>query len=303
MSRARFSIAYAGPSLDDGVMDVRELAPALLAAGQLFNAANTALNGDRAEVRVNAVATGEGSFEVVLDLSQTTIQHFVDLFSSREVVAAGVLIGLLVGSYEVGKGIIWLTKRLKGRQPDEVTNVATDSVRLTIGGESVELSRTVWELFRDFPVRVSLRDLVEKPLRRPGVSSFRARSGEYEEVVTEDQAPYFGQAILPEEVVSEESLTSAFTIVSLTFKEGNKWRLDDGNGPISVLILDSDFLSRVDANQIAFSKGDLLICDVVRKQTRVVDGLKTEYVVERVVKHTPGYRQMSMDFDGRDSEP
>ena len=191
MSRARFSIAYAGPSLDDGVMDVRELAPALLAAGQLFNAANTALNGDRAEVRVNAVATGEGSFEVVLDLSQTTIQHFVDLFSSREVVAAGVLIGLLVGSYEVGKGIIWLTKRLKGRQPDEVTNVATDSVRLTIGGESVELSRTVWELFRDFPVRVSLRDLVEKPLRRPGVSSFRARSGEYEEVVTEGPGSIF----------------------------------------------------------------------------------------------------------------
>jgi len=48
MSRASFSIAYDGPPLREGVMGVRDLAPALLAVGQLFDAANTVLNRDEA---------------------------------------------------------------------------------------------------------------------------------------------------------------------------------------------------------------------------------------------------------------
>lgn len=46
MSQTTFSIAYDGPLLHDGGMDVRDLAPALLSAGQLFDAANAVLNGE-----------------------------------------------------------------------------------------------------------------------------------------------------------------------------------------------------------------------------------------------------------------
>lgn len=46
MSRATLTIAYDGQALRDNAMDVRDLAPAMLGLGQLFDAANSALNGE-----------------------------------------------------------------------------------------------------------------------------------------------------------------------------------------------------------------------------------------------------------------
>jgi hypothetical protein len=45
MSRAHFKVSYNGVALQEGRLDVRDLAPALLAVGSLFDAANRALNG------------------------------------------------------------------------------------------------------------------------------------------------------------------------------------------------------------------------------------------------------------------
>jgi hypothetical protein len=71
VSRASFTIAYDGPALRDGAMDVRDLAPALLAVGQLFDAANTVLNRDQATVKISVTATGQGSFEISFEVLQS----------------------------------------------------------------------------------------------------------------------------------------------------------------------------------------------------------------------------------------
>ena len=57
MSQTSFSIAYDGPAVESGSMDVRDLAPALLALGQLFDAANSVLNDERTTISVNVQAT------------------------------------------------------------------------------------------------------------------------------------------------------------------------------------------------------------------------------------------------------
>ena len=53
MSRATFTIAYDGPALTNHTMDVRDLAPAMLAVGQLCDAANVVLNGERSKIQVH----------------------------------------------------------------------------------------------------------------------------------------------------------------------------------------------------------------------------------------------------------
>ena len=59
MSSHSFYIAYDGPALVTNEMDVRELAPALLALSDVFNEANAVLNGERANVQLNV----KGSFK------------------------------------------------------------------------------------------------------------------------------------------------------------------------------------------------------------------------------------------------
>lgn len=57
MSDAEFRLTYRGPAVDDGTMDVRDLAPALLGVGQLVEATNRVVNGEiaAAKVRIRTV--------------------------------------------------------------------------------------------------------------------------------------------------------------------------------------------------------------------------------------------------------
>lgn len=78
--KAAFKIAYDGEALRDHSMNVRDLAPALLSLGKLFDAANLALNGDKATVNLQVKAHSAGSFEVALELFQSwgaQVSHFL----------------------------------------------------------------------------------------------------------------------------------------------------------------------------------------------------------------------------------
>ena len=162
MSRADFSIAYDGPVLQDGTMDVRDLAPALLAVGQFFDSANRVLNGDRASIRVNVVATNDGSFEVLLGLDQSLIDQAFDFLASDDITAAIHLKELLAGAVCSGifvGGIITYLKRTKRRRPDKLENLENGRTRVTIQGSVFEVLQDVVRLCQDDSIRKSLQKL------------------------------------------------------------------------------------------------------------------------------------------------
>ena len=105
---AEFSVAYDGPAVQDGSMDVKELAPALLALGTLCEDANRLLNSDRAKVAVRVQAMQPGSFHVSLDVLQhiTTVLGKEGVESAKSILE---LLGLIVG----GGGIIGVLKLIR----------------------------------------------------------------------------------------------------------------------------------------------------------------------------------------------
>ena len=297
MSSAKFSIAYDGPALKGGTMDVRDLAPALLAAGQLFDAANGVLNGERASIKLNVDATGEGSFELFLEVAINFKAQIVGIFSGDDVTAALQLKELVLASSPAAVGLIWLVKKLRGRSPDRVKQGKGDNVIISIGETSIDVPLRLLELYQNIPVRTALEKLIRDPLQKEGIDKFQVRQNkEAQETVEGEEAEYFARPNIPEEVLVEDTRRAAFSIISLAFKEDNKWRLYDGNAPIYASIEDEEFLYKVDSNQIAFAKGDVLICIVKMKQSRGLNGLSTEYVVERVIEHRPAARQLAIDF-------
>ena len=306
MTSTSFSIAYDGPALRDGRMEVRDLAPALLAVGQLFDAVNRIINGDQASIKVNVVATREGSFEVLLGVDQDIIQKAVEFLGSDEAEAAINLRELIVGGGTLAVagigGLIWLVRRLLGRNPDKLEKLNNDWVRITTNNETFEVPIKLLRLYKDIPVRDALQRLISEPLEREGIEKFVASDSTHKETVGKDEAPYFKRPDLQDNMLTDDTKRVAFSIVSLTFKQENKWRLHDGSNTISAVIADEEFLSRVASNEVAFSKGDILICEVRMMQFRSGNKLKTEHTIQRVIEHKRAMRQIPLNLEAHEEE-
>lgn len=294
MSRAEFQIAYDGFALRDGTMDVRDLALALLAVGQLFDAANYALNGEKTKVSVHVKATKEGSFEINLEVIQSLVDQAKSFLSSDFVVAAINLKELILGGTI---SLCWLVKKLKGGKPDKIERLAGDTMRITIGSESFDVPLKLLRLYQDLAVRSAVEQMVKEPLEKSGIDTFKVIENHITIIeVTKDEIGSFANPEFAEKTLLDDVRQSAFSIVSLAFKEDNKWRLHDGNNQISATINDPEFLAKVNRNEVSFSKGDVLVCKVRVRQSQTSSGLKTEYIVEQVIEHIRAPRQLDLDI-------
>ena len=299
MSTCRFAIAYDGIAVADGRMSVKDLAPALLAVGELFDAANAVLNEDAAKVEAHVKATSEGSFEVALEFVQTSlVNQVVSLFSGDKVTAILQIKEFIFGTLGVG-GVITLVKWLRGKKASKIEHLDEGGTKITAeDGTTLEYPLKVLRLYEDRKVRLALHELIAVPLQKSGIDEFQVRNGDRVEAsVRKEDSEHFDASFLFESEVTVQVMDMQFNIVSLAFKERNKWRLTDGHHDISATIEDKDFLSRIDAYEEAFTKGDTLSCRVRIEQSTVLNQLKTTYTVEKVLEHKAGTRQARLDFD------
>ena len=132
-------------------------------------------------------------------------------------------------------------------------------VRVIYADESFDVPLELLRLYQDLAVRAALEKVVYRPLQSPGIDvvEFGDRILPSQRV-NEAEGVFFRSPEVPEKVLVSDTRVAAFSILSLAFKEDNKWRLHDGSNSVSAVIEDEEFLGRVNRNQIRFAKGDVL---------------------------------------------
>lgn len=303
MSQTTFRVYYDGEALKESEMDVKELAPALLAFGELLEESNRVLNGDKATVTVKVKAFQAGCFGIDFEVIQSVLQHVKNLFadgtSVREAVDLLNLIGIspFDATVATSGGLFYLLKKAKGRKPKSRTVLESGNVRIYFEeGDPIETTPDVVDLYVDEGVRRAINHTMA-PLEKDGIDTFCIGwDNKREEIATKEDVPSFAPPAYEPVILSEdeEPQERYFSIISLSFKDDNKWRLSDGTSSIYAMIEDRDFLNKMERNAITFAKNDLLLVRLKTRQLQCRDGLKTEYVVVKVVEHIKAVKQMHL---------
>ena len=270
-------------------MDVRDLAPSLIALGQALDRANSLLNGDQATISLNIRATRPACFEVGLVLQQL-VRGADDILSGDFFTNAATLIELLVGGPTVSVGVFKLAKWLKGRKPDIVQEgeegivLEVDKLRLSV---PVEVAR----LWNDGPLREQLEAFV-RPLQREGAGRVVFKDeGKELESLARDEAEYFNVGYENEEETEYIIPRQRLQITSLTFRKG-KWKLSDGGNVHWYAMEDEAFADSIEKG-VRFGKNDILVCEVLMTQRLDDSGkLKLDYAVMRVLRHITSSQQL-----------
>lgn len=294
MANAEFTLQYDGPALRAHEMNVRDLAPAMLGVGEVFDALNTLFNGKATEVAVNVRAHQPGSFTVVFDVVQV-VKSGVEFLAGTEVAAALQLKEVLVGAAGGVGGLIWLIRKLRGRTPERIEKLSPGMFRLTVNNEIYDVPMELLQAYQELSVRRALERFISRPLLKSGIDEVRiVDGGTLVAHVTDDEAALFKAPEPSDDVVVDDMRKAAYTIRDLSFDEDGTWRLNDGNNPIKVKMEDKNFLSQVENDEIRFAKHDVLLCLVHFKQRRTPKGLSNEYTVTEVLQHIPAPRQLRL---------
>ncbi|GGO16071.1 hypothetical protein GCM10007972_24700 [Iodidimonas muriae] len=301
-------MAFEGEPFAEGEIDVNDLAPALLALGDVIQAANRALNGGRVHARLKLRATNEGSFEALLSIDVSMVDAIRDILdavaeSPDRVVAADQLLDLLIkGGTILGVSLTSLfgaVKLLRGRRPDKVEDRGDGMTSITVNQTTIIVDKRTVDLLENLPTREALEDFGSKALGVPGVTSLKIgeKGSEDELVLTANDRSAFK---VPEPVDEEPQIDVMerevwLKIVTSHFRDGYKWRFTDGGDkPFTADMEDAEFLNQALEGKIALSANDTLRCQIREEQKLTSAGLTKEVKVVKVIEHIPGAKQFRL---------
>jgi hypothetical protein len=297
-----FRVTYDGPALANHEMDPRELAPALLAVAELLESSAKVLFGENVKLKINVKGSFQtGSFNIDFVTGLQWLKSIRDLFAGEN--AAAVANGLAIltplgffGAKGVAQLLVWLDRRKITRVEvlPEVDGMPRQA-RIYVGEAFCEVEKEAVDLLRDVGVRKAF-DKVLAPLDRAGVDTFAVGQGVgFNLVVVKEERAAFDAPDVEEDLLIDDTRRMVFSIISLAFKEDNKWRLSDGAATISATISDQSFLDDVNSSVETFAKGDVLVCTVRVKQWQTQQGARTDYEVIKVEEHRHAARQIRIE--------
>lgn len=299
-----FQVVYDGPALVSHEMDIRDLAPALLAISDVLDESNKIVYGDRTKVLVNVKGSFKtGSFGIELSVAQLPIDQLVSLFDSDGANAAANLLQIL-GFIIPGGGLIGFLLWLKNRKIKTIENVDDTKTIIEVENEEekYEANPTIIALFSNVKVRTSIQKVIAEPLSREGIDTFTIKQNGQETTIKSEDKDYFRLSEIPDELLRDQEREVILTVVTISFAEGHKWKFSDGNVEFYATISDKDFVDKVQSNKDGFFKDDIFKVKLREKQWISDTGLKSDYEIVKIIEHRSGAKQIKLPFAENEEE-
>ncbi|MBI5454118.1 MAG: hypothetical protein HY956_05780 [Deltaproteobacteria bacterium] len=283
------TLEYRGSRVEHGTMNAYEVARNILAFSDFISVISKTAYGDKAELQTEIQGFRGNSFDIDFLLS-----------------IGGVVATLLTGPVSSPKDFITLIKdsvkvwiHLMGKPPKAIEPANNGFKVENQKGEITNINGNVFNIITNINAGKAVEEFIKKPLES-GIDFVKVRSKTFdEEVFSIDKRQ--AQAFIPietEKPIIEQEYRMGLTIESPTFKEGNKWRFFDGSSSFHADVLDQDFLTKVNAGEIRFGKGDILIVLMKFIQSSSFNTpLKIERAILKVLEHKIGIKQTGSLFD------
>lgn len=301
----KIRIAYVGEALNNGAMDINDLAPALLAFANLVKRTNTVIGNEQAvRVLLKADDIRRGSFDITLLLDYNLLEEAKLFMGLAEDTGLKDLMDVLGMGITAKESIFWLIKLL-GFKKIRKTEKDKDRVKIILEDNRViTVTQNVYNVFMDFEARTLIEKVVT-PVKKEGIQGFEIRNpNDYNDskpTVSVDKesvdcfaAPALETKVEPDIVYEQDMM---LRIVSVVFDEKQKWRFSDGEAVFWAKIEDNKFWKEIDDGILAFRKGDKLKvrCKVVQRIGEN-ESLVSERTIIKVIKVIPKPTQIKLNF-------
>lgn len=280
MPTTHFTVKYDGTALANHEVDVAVLAPALMGMSHLVREISKIQSNGEYTATLNVKGNiKSGSIEVeLMTQAVSLLQQFKDLLVSDNATALLNFSGIvaLIGT------VYALIKKYRGDSPSKIEKDG-DNVIMYFDNRKEIVNNVVYQIYNNFEIRNNIYATV-KPLEQDGIDEFSIID-DNQRIVTIDSGEL--SSFAPNNIstpLNENTQETILIIESLTFKEKNKWSFYDGNSSIKAIILDEDFLSKID-NGKRFAKGDWLKVQLRKVQIEENGKLKTNFEIIKVVEH------------------
>lgn len=300
------TIAYCGPAVENGTMDVRDLAPALLAFSDFITNANKILNHDDSQISVKVNANfHKGSFEIELAVIKTLVQQLQGLWNTPGVDVGGLLAILGLGIGAADCGLIDLIKKIGGRVVKSITQSDEQPGKSLIQFEgdnnTIIVGTDVADLYRDVGIRKDMEKVLS-PLKHEGINAFKIRrhnmgTKETLKQISKEESSYFEVPEMPHDITNVSKQTIWVKILNVSF-EDLKWKLAFGDSKIHATLNDDDFKKQMDRHQVWFGKGDML--KVVLETTQYIsrnEDISNQYAILKVEEVRHQKEETTLPFD------
>lgn len=278
-------LRYQGPAVDDGTMNVYDAAANMVAFSNFVVAAAHKLYGEDVQVTADITAFKHASFGTDL------------MFQVMQATAATLpMLPNLISVATTVKESIELYRFLKGEEPAKVQHINDHSINVTNNsGNIIVVNTPSLHLTLDKKAGEAAAQFIGAALSKPGVNQIEISSDGAQLVQATTDDALFYHPIGDEETLTESTSRMGLVIESLSFKDGNKWKMWNGSETLGYAMEDEDFIGRVN-NGEAFRKGDILTCDVRVTQTKSGTALKLQRVIVKVHDHKTALDQPGLDL-------